>query len=199
MLTINDLYIVNICHKNCVPLKNIVRLPVHEAFALANELAANNPETTAFYRFADFTNYYTLRMEQDAYLYNEFISLGGTPLEKHPLSFVLQGSDYLDQWFGNGIVTKFRLEDIPSEYVSFTLGDSGATYKRDGTVIMYTKDTLYSRILDYAGEVDEFLREMTVHHYYIEVQLWNDKCLGDLDSKINQNHGSPFTLSLSGL
>lgn len=63
-------------------------LPEKEAFSLAHELAVRNPDTTAFYRFADFINYYSLRMSQENCLYEMFISLGGKPKEKHPLSFV---------------------------------------------------------------------------------------------------------------
>ena len=46
--------------------------------------------TTAFYRFADFENYYDLRLRQDEYLYSRFVELGGEPEEKHPLSFVIE-------------------------------------------------------------------------------------------------------------
>ncbi len=54
MIDIDELYIVNYCHKNCTPLKNLIRLPKKEAFSLAYEMSAKNPETTSFYRFADF-------------------------------------------------------------------------------------------------------------------------------------------------
>lgn len=89
-MTIDDLHIVNYCHLNCTPLQNIMRLPKNEAFALAQKLAAQNKETTAFYRFADFENYYPRRLKTDALLYARFVELGGKPLEQHPLSFVLQ-------------------------------------------------------------------------------------------------------------
>ena len=131
MLNFDELYIVNYCHQNCIPLKNIVRLPEREAFSLAHDLAVKNPNTTAFFRFADFKNYYSLRINQDNYLYKMFISLGGKPKEKHPLSFVFQGSDFLNTWFDNGIITKLSLKDISSEFVSFTLGDSGAIYPKN--------------------------------------------------------------------
>jgi len=124
---------------------NICRLPEKEAFSLAYDMAANNTNTTAFYRFADFENYYPRRMRQDEYLYNLFIFLGGNPIEKHPLSFVLQGSDYLDNWFGNGVVNKIKLRDIPSEFISFTLGDSMASFKRDGRCTnVYPKNVIES-------------------------------------------------------
>lgn len=52
----DDLYIVNYCHPDCRPLENIMRLPEAEAFQLARQLAQAHPDTTAFYRFADFHN-----------------------------------------------------------------------------------------------------------------------------------------------
>lgn len=181
-ITIDDLQIVNYCHPNCTPYKNIVRLPKEEAFLLADKLAKDNPDTTAFYRFADFMNYYELRMKQDAYLYDMFILLGGEPLENHPLSFVLQGSEFLSKWFGEGPIKKVLLNNIPDKYISFTLGDSGAVFQRTGSVTMLTKQMLYNKIQDYKGTIEEFLNEIANQYHYIEVQLWNDDyCLLGLE------------------
>lgn len=177
MINTDELCIINYCHPNCTPLKNLLRLPKVEAFAFAYEMAANNPETTAFYRFADFENYYSLRINQDNYLYDRFTSLGGKPKERHPISFVLQGSEFLNNWFGNGTITTIILKDIPSEYISFTLGDSGANYQRTGSVNMYTKEMLYDYIKEYNGTLDAFMKGVTEKYYYIEVQLWNDDYL----------------------
>ena len=84
-----------------------------------------------------------------------FVSLGGKPKEKHPTSFVLRGSKLLDNWFGNGIVKKIGLKDIPSDFISFTLGDSMSVFKkngeltseRHGELTMYTKKLLSDLIL----------------------------------------------------
>ena len=175
--------IVHYCHPNCKPFMNICRLPKEEAFSLASAMAADNPETTAFWRFADFENYYPLRMSQDEYLLELFLSLGGSPKERHPLSFVLQGSEFLDNWFGNGPVFKIKLKDVPSEYISFTLGDSGAAAKKNGAtanglqrgnLTMYTKEILLTAINDFNGAIDDFLSETAKKYTYIEAQLWND-------------------------
>ena len=87
-----------------------MRLPEKQAFEKAGELARKNPETNAFYRFADFENYYPRRLKADSIIYRLFIELGGKPKEKHPLSFALQDSRYLDNWFGNGIITRIPLK-----------------------------------------------------------------------------------------
>ncbi len=52
-----ELMLVNYCHPDCVPMMNIMRLPEEEAYAKAYEMAAQHPETTAFYRFADFETF----------------------------------------------------------------------------------------------------------------------------------------------
>lgn len=174
MINTDDLYIVNYCHSNCIPLKNIFRLPKKEAFLLAYEMAANNLDATAFYRFADFENYYPHRINQDKLLYELFVSLGGKPKEEHPLSFVLHGSEYLNKWFDNGIITKILLKDIPSESISFTLGDSGASLAKNKSLTMYTKEMLINIMKKYKGTIDEFMSDTENKHYYIEVQLWND-------------------------
>ncbi|MGI6561958.1 MAG: hypothetical protein ACOX3Q_05275 [Clostridia bacterium] len=174
MINIDDLYIVNYCHPNCVPLRNIMRLPKDEAYALAHEMAEKNKETTAFYRFADFENYYPLRLKTDKILYDTFISLGGKPQTEHPLSFVLQGSEYLDHWFDCGSVTRIPLKSIPSEFISFTYGDSVSTLKRTGKIHMITKEMLAEDLKGYEGTIDDYMKEIKEKCHYIEVQLWND-------------------------
>lgn len=173
MNALNELVLVNYCHPDCTPLMNIMRLPEAEAFALAYDLADKHPNTTAFYRFADFENYYSWRKRQDAYLYARFIELGGLPEEKHPLSFVLTGSDYLRDWFGNGIETRLLLKDIAPCHVSFTIGDSGSEFKKHGQLDMFTVDGLQQHLNKHHGDFDAFLHSTGRH--YIEVQLWSDK------------------------
>lgn len=172
---INDIYIVNYCHPNCKPFLNIMRQPKDKAVKIAKRLAYENPETTAFYRFADFQNYYPRRLKADEMLYNEFVILGGKPKERHPLSFVLQGSEYLDDWFGNGSAVKIKLNDIPSEYISFTYGDSCAQLEKTGKVTIITKENMISQISSFDGTLDDFMSYIEKEYTYIEVQLWNDE------------------------
>jgi hypothetical protein len=188
MIRLEDLYIVNYCHPNCSPLKNIMRLPKEEAFALAGRLAAANRETTAFYRFADFANYYPRRLHADRWLYQAFRSLGGSPKTEHPLSFVLQGNDYLEQWFDRGKVTKIPLIGIPSESVSFTYGDSTAVLQRGAHLKIVNKEQLLESICEFDGTLEGFLDEITKRHHYIEVQLWDDSCCASA-----QTAGSAFS------
>ena len=175
MITADQLTIVNYCHNNCEPLKNIMRLPKEEAFALAAKLAEANKGSTAFWRFVDFAVYYPERLATDKLLYQRFLELGGEPREKHPLSFVLQGSEYLDNWFDKGVVTKLALSKIASGHISFTLGDSMSTLKRNGDVQMLTKEEVLQKVQDFAGTLEEFMEEIKEKCGYIEVQLWSDE------------------------
>ncbi|MBR4083091.1 MAG: hypothetical protein IKK33_02275 [Lachnospiraceae bacterium] len=169
---IQDLMLVNYCHPDCVPMLNIMRLPEEEAYAKAYEMAAQHPETTAFYRFADFENYYPSRMKQDAFLYARFKELGGQPEEEHPLSFVVQGSDYLKEWFANGVETRLPLKDVEPCHISFTIGDSGYDFQQKGSVELLTVDDLYQRMAEYE-DFETFLK--STGRGYVEVQLWSDK------------------------
>lgn len=173
MKLFDELILINYCHPDCTPLMNIMRLPEEEAFALARELAETHPDTTAFYRFADFHNYYALRKVQDVYLYERFLEKGGQPEEKHPLSFAIEGSDYLRDWFGNGIETRIPLKDIAPCHISFTIGDSGAEFQKNGRVEVLTVKDLHRLIDQYGGDFDTFMQSTGKH--YIEVQLWSDK------------------------
>ena len=172
-MNFENLILVNYCHPDCVPLKNIMRLPKEEAFEMAKKMAMSHPETSAFYRFADFENYYDLRLRQDEFLYSRFVELGGEPEENHPLSFVIEGSEYLQEWFGNGIQTKVCLRDVDSRHVSFTLGDSGAMFQKNGFVELLTLGDLKNRLDAFDGNFDDFLKVTGCH--YVEVQLWSDK------------------------
>lgn len=176
-MTIDELQIVNYCHRSCTPLLNIMRLPKDKAFALAYEMAEQNRDKTAFYRFADFENYYPRRLKTDKLLYDRFTELGGKPLQEHPLSFVLQWSDFLDGWFDRGIVTKIPLNRIDSEHISFTYGDSMAVLEMSGSFTMLTKDMLLKAITDFEGTIEEFLANVSDKYNYIEVQFWVDECL----------------------
>ncbi len=173
MKAFEELALVNYCHPDCIPLMNIMRLPEEEAFQLARKLAGAHPNTTAFYRFADFKNYYALRRAQDAYLYSRFMELGGSPEEKHPLSFVIEGSDYLRDWFANGIETKLLLKTIAPHHISFTIGDSGAEFQKNNRIDLLTMEDLKHCVNEHGGDFEAFIR--TTGRHYIEAQLWSDK------------------------
>ena len=168
----DDLYIVNYCHRSCVPLKNIMWLPKEQAFELAYKMAADNRETTAFYRFADFENYYYERLKTDKLLYERFAELGGRPEICHPLSFVLSGSEFLDKWFDCGTATKIPLNSIPAECISFTYGDSMTVRKKQGDFTMLTKEMLMCKIAEHGGTAEDFVAKVNAEYNYMEVQVW---------------------------
>lgn len=171
------LWLTCYCHADCQPLKNIMRLPEKEAFALAKQLAQAHPGTTAFYRFADFENYYPRRMKTDRLLLEKFCSLGGQPREKHPLSFVLGTSDYLYEWFDRGTILRLPLEAVLPERVSFTLGDSMSVLSRQGDVTLLTLPMLLSAMESHPRGPSGYLAQMQKEYHYIEVQVWDDVVL----------------------
>ena len=173
-MTLDTLILVHYDHPNCTPMCNIVRLPEKEAFALARQLAGQNKGVAAFHRFADFQNYYPLRMRADQLMRQAFISLGGHPVAEHPLSFVLQGSDYLVRWFDKGPATVIPMNRIPDEAISFTYGDSCSTLLKNGRIELVTKSMLLRHIQSYHGDIGAFMQAITDQYHYIEVQIWND-------------------------
>ncbi|MBD5114968.1 MAG: hypothetical protein HDT46_07150 [Ruminococcaceae bacterium] len=165
-----------------------MRLPKEKAFLLAEKLAKENPDTTAFYRFADFANYYLHRLQTDEFLYENFSRLGGKPKEKHPLSFVLQGCDYLYNWFGKGISYKIKLSDICPDSISFSLGDSCAQYEKTGTIRQLTEEQLLTQMNDFDSGAADFMKYVSEQYSYIEVQLWDDNVI--LQNKFFADTGS---------
>jgi len=173
MIDIDKLFIKHYYHPSCVPFMNICRLPQKQAFELAHKMAEENYGSEPFWRFADFENYYPGRMEVDNHLYNSFVSLGGKPKENHPIFFVLHESKSLEKWFGDWNVVEIKLQDIPSEHISFTLHDSMRAFRENGKVCMHTKETL-SHVLKQYGTIEDYMSELTEKYYCIEAQLWND-------------------------
>jgi hypothetical protein len=170
----SDIYIVHYCHIECEPLKSITELPEEEAFKMANMLGSNNG--TAFGRFKDFINYYPRRVKTEKWLYDWFIESGGKPKTEHPLYFVLEGSNYLNEWFDRGKIIKISLSEIDIKHISFTLGDSCANFKNENMTTPFLKNELYQMINKYDGNINELLKsiENEYHYKYIECQLWNN-------------------------
>lgn len=181
-----DLFLTHYCQPGCKPFQNIMRLPEADAFALAKRMADAHPDTTAFYRFADFDHYYPLRLQTDALLYAHFVRAGGKPRETHPLSFVLQGSDYLRRWFGSGAIYRMPLHAIASDVVSFTLGDSCAQYGKTGRITLLTKEQLLDQIAHAAGDLETALQALRGEYSYIEAQLWDDRVVFEQIAPTNE-------------
>ena len=169
-----EIYIANYCNPNCSPLNSITRLSKSEAFEKAKDLS-NKYSGTAFGRFADFENYYPRRIQTEEWLYNWFIKLGGEPETEHPLYFVLHGSDFLDNWFDKGKVTKLPLNNISSKHISFTFGDSMAKFEKIERKNPFLKETLLELTNRFNGDVNQLLSSIKEQYTYIEVQLWSDK------------------------
>lgn len=167
------LYILNYCSPDCDPFRSITRLSEHEAYAKAKELAESF-QGTAFGRFADFENYYPKRIRTEKWLYESFLEMGGRPQTQHPLYFVLQGSEYLDGWFGKGTITRLNLSKIDEGHVSFTFGDSMAKMDKPERRPPFLKSALERKIGE-CGGVDQLLESVKERYTYIEAQLWSDE------------------------
>jgi hypothetical protein len=172
-----DLYITNYCNKKCSPLSNITRLPVKDAYSLANKLSQYTGDSfTSFSRFSenDFDGYYKKRIRTEEWLYNSFLALGGKPENAHPIYFVLGESTYLNEWFENGIKTKLLLADIDPVDISFTYGDSMSKMDSMDRMNLFNKELLLKFIHESTDDVNSYLKELDSQNRYIEVQLWND-------------------------
>ena len=177
---LSQLYLTSYRHPDTAPFGNIMLLPEAEAYQKAAQLAAAHPETTAFYRFADFANYYPRRNASEEALRSHFIQLGGQPELAHPYSFVLMESDYLAGWFSGGPAVRVPVEPLPKGQLSFTLGDSMSTFARDGVHQVLTLDGLLDMITAHGGTLADFMTHVQAKWYYIEAQVWSRDALAAL-------------------
>ena len=173
-----ELNIVQYCHSQCFPLHSITELPEAEAYQMAEKLGKNNG--TAFYRFKDFVNYYPRRIKAEKWLYEWFLKLGGEPKTEHPLYFVLEGSNFLDEWFDRGKIIKLPLSRINEKHISFTLGDSCAKYDKKNRRDPFLKNELYKIIEEHGGDIENYLKTIEKEYSYIECQLWDKSYLNDI-------------------
>ena len=182
-----DLYITHYYYPGTDPWRNIMNLPEEDAFRLAGELAKAHPETTSFYRFADFANYYPLRKKADAYVRARFAELGGKPELEHPFCFVLGESEYLEKWFSDGGKLTIALEILPEDQISFTLGDSCAVLSQGKELTVLTKAELLAGVAE-CGFTEAFCERKLGGHGYVEAQLWKKPrfkyCMLDLDGTL---------------
>lgn len=86
---------------------------------------------------------------------------------------MVEGSDYLSEWFGNGIETRVSLSVIAEEHVSFTLGDSGAEFGRNGYVKLLTLKQFEMLLNHQTGDYNHFIKK--IGEQYVEVQVWSDE------------------------
>ena len=179
-ITPSHLYLTSYRHPDTAPFGNIMLLPEAEAYQKAAQLAAAHPETTAFYRFADFENYYPRRKASEEAMRSHFIRLGGQPELPHPYSFVLMESDYLARWFAGGPAMRLPLDALPPEQLSFTLGDSMSTFARDGVHQLHTLDSLLQLINAHGGSLTDFMAYVEATWHYIEAQVWSRDALQKL-------------------
>ncbi|MCL2199048.1 MAG: hypothetical protein FWB80_09010 [Defluviitaleaceae bacterium] len=179
MINTDEIYVTHYSHPTCTPFMNICRLPKAEAFKLASQMAEKGAGVASFDRFDDthFDGYYTRRMATDKILRDTFIAKGGKPKEMHPIFFVLHSSKSLEDWMGDYSAHRIKLNDIPSDSISFTVDDSILIYKKHGVYTMYTKEKLIETLTQYPGTMEDYLRKLNKEHYCIEAQLWNDDYL----------------------
>jgi hypothetical protein len=88
----------------------------------------------------------------------------------------LEGSNYLNEWFDKGKIIKFPLSNIDAKHISFTLGDSCATFDKENRKEPFLKDKLYEILAGYNENINELLKSIykEYNYHYIECQLWND-------------------------
>lgn len=173
---LDKLIITHYYEKGKSPLHNITRLSREDAFRMAAELSKEcKSERNRFGE--DFIEYYPERLRTEEWLFESFLSLGGQPQTKHPIYFVLDESERLHQWFGNGDMIQIPLSKIASEFVSFTFGDSMSAMKNSSDRKVVRKEELLQCIKNSGLDLSEFMKSMKQQYTYIEVQVWNDECI----------------------
>lgn len=178
-LTLDQLYITNYKENGGEHLKSITRLPREEAFQVAKRLSADSKSKNDRYG-QYFERYYEKRLNTENKLYNQFIRNGGNPQTHHPIYFVLCENQGMANFYGSADSIKIMLDQIPSEYLSFTPRDSMHLIDMgilDGNV--WRKEELFAMLSGSNRSIGEQIIEIPgMYGQYggcIEVQVWNDR------------------------
>ena len=172
-MLLDRLYITNYRESGREALQSVTRLSREEALKTAAKLAPFTHAKRNRFCEADFPGYYEKRLRVEAWLYAEFARLGGKPVQKHPLYFVLGESEYLRKWFGEGEAIRLPLAMIPESAISFTLCDSMNDKNAPGVGKLYTKRSLFA-VIDTYPSLNDFWAYIERYHHYVEAQLWED-------------------------
>ncbi|MCL2719513.1 MAG: GNAT family N-acetyltransferase [Lachnospiraceae bacterium] len=191
MINIDDLSVVYYKNLYKLPIVNLCRLPLQDAFIIARAIDASTS-------FADFEEYYNWRTQANKHLYDCFTMYGGKPKEMQPLPFVLQGSTFLDNWL-MGEIKKFPLKDIPDEAISFTFGNSADIFQSGRALTIYTKSTMRAVLEEYEGTIDDYFNTITVKHKYIEIQIWDDRYCREISSLLPKNFYRHFEIQIDNM
>ncbi len=167
--------LINYRHTGAEPLKCITQLPYEKAVLAAEKIYADFP-CPAHRRFGpDFPDYFAYRMDIEKRLYKEFLALGGTPEIEHPYYFSVGHCESLYHNFKNGEAIIIPLDDIQSEYISFTLGDSMVQEERKNTQPVFRKEKLLAMLAEHENNVESLISSIKEEYICIEAQLWSDK------------------------
>lgn len=173
----NSIYLVNYHPLNSEPLKSITRFSKKEAFEIAQKLYEEN-HVPGYERFGPgFESYYTLRMETEKWLYEEFIAIGGKPQTTHPLYFFVHDWDVVHKSWSVKIAEKIALDEIDIHDISFTFGDSCVMMNAPNRKPPFNKNALLDFFAANDGDVEKSLDEVEriFDNRVIEAQIWNDK------------------------
>ena len=131
----------------------------------------------ALHRFELFDDYINRRCQTEIWLYYSFLHIGGKPKSPHPFYFVLGKSKQLKKDFGKGAMELILdTEQIDSQSISFTLGDSIGVYFSTALKRIYSLEeiTVISSNKDF---IQEQMVPLNVYHHYVEAQLWDKQYL----------------------
>lgn len=180
-ISLEQLYITNYRESGGEHFKSITRLAEEDAFLLAKELSSNtNSRNDRYGKY--FKRYYEKRKKTEDVLYRQFVKNGGQPQTYHPIYFVLCENQGMADFYGNDDLRKISLNEIPSEFVSFTPRDS--MHLMDMGLLrgnVWDEQTLFDMLASTNSGIGSQIADIPGMYGnpggYIEVQVWNDACI----------------------
>jgi hypothetical protein len=163
---------------NSTPLLSLTSSTLESRTRIVSDLLQTG--TPVHSRFA-WKDYFSTRFETEAWLYAEFSRIGGQPVYKNPIYFVLGESNYFRSRFGQHCKEiKIVVDDISHENISFTIPDSMASYLnwKDRTNAfdsrihgkVYTYATVYEMVINQPWF--QKMEEDSNGKVFIEAQVW---------------------------
>lgn len=183
-----DNYLTHYYHKDENPFRTISSLSDDEAMKVIGKYDPS--EALVYRRFKDPIKYLKERRTTELWLRDEFIKLGGKPVNKWPYYLVLGRSSYIfDGYNGECREIKLPMSEIDLEQVSFTYPDSMVSFwlsqrqdeeyyqpKYHGKV--FTFDGIKKISADIKHEDNIWEKDKSrAFDFFVEAQIWSDEII----------------------
>lgn len=165
------------------PFKSLSDLSMDEANQILNKIKQEAPNSFCAKRSP---SYMKDRLYFEDILRKEFLKKGGKIEKESPYYFVVGECKWLEGWYEMPMHIEIDIQDLDTDYISFTYGDSHPTFSekvndnKEYRKKLYTYKEILDVIKKYGLPQEWNLDGRFGPERYIEVHVWTDKGIKEI-------------------